>query len=98
MTGFSGFSRQMTRILPIDCTGCAASRRQISFIQRARASRSSVAAFTLISSCAFSARSTSATMLSVRPLSPMKTTGLRGWACARSSLRRTESRAGMRGL
>jgi len=66
-------------------------------IQVLRASRSSVVARTLMSSCAFSDRSISAITSSVRPLSPMMTTGLSLCACARSSLRR-DGFSGMRGL
>ena len=80
------------------CTGLAASFSQSVAIQAARASRSSVAAFTLISSCALSARSTSATTESESPLSPIITTGAWPWAWARNSLRRAGVRAGMRGL
>ena len=72
----------------MDCTGAAPSRSQSAASQAARASRSSVAAFTLISSWALRARSTSATIASVSPLSPIITAGERGWAFARSSLRR----------
>jgi hypothetical protein len=43
---------------------------------------------TLISSWAFNERSISAITNSVRPLSPMRTTGLNLWASERSSLRR----------
>src|SRR5450755_3509324 len=60
----------------------------MAFIHSPRAPRSSVAARTLINSCAFSDRSISATTSSVRPLSPMMTTGESVWACARNSLRR----------
>jgi hypothetical protein len=67
---------------------------QISSIHATRAARSSVAAFTLMSSCAFNARSTSATTSSVRPLSPIITVGFKACACDRSSLRR----AGVRGV
>lgn len=94
----SGFSRQRTRILPIDCTGCACSVAQSSAIQAARASRSSVAALTLMSSCAVSARSTSARTEGERPLSPMMTTAESPWAWARNSLRRAVVSAGMAGL
>jgi hypothetical protein len=97
-TAFSGFSRQRTRILPMDCTACAWSLSQSCAIHAERASRSSVAAFTLMSSWAFSARSTSATTDSVSPLSPMITTGDRAWAWARNSLRRAGVRLGMREL
>jgi len=95
---FSGFSRQMTRIFPMDWTGCASRRSHSPAIHAARASRSSVAAFTLMSSWALSARSTSATIESVRPLSPIITTGERPWAWARNSLRRAGVRAGIREL
>jgi 23S rRNA (uridine2552-2'-O)-methyltransferase len=57
-------------------------------IQTLRASRSSVAARTLMSSCALSARSTSASTSSVSPLSPMITVGESLCASARSSLLR----------
>jgi hypothetical protein len=92
--GFSwaGFARQITSTLPISCTGWASSREQSSAIHWVRALRSSLAALTLMSSWAFSARSTSAMTASVRPLSPMMTTGLSGWASARSSLRRAGDR------
>jgi hypothetical protein len=70
------------------CTACAASLSQIAVIQLPRASRSAAAARTLISSWAFSERSISAITSSVRPLSPMMTTGLSWCACARNSLRR----------
>lgn len=79
----------------MDCMGCAPRRAHISAIQAARASRSSVAAFTLMSSCALSARSTSAITVSVSPLSPMMTTGERSWALARNSLRRAVVMAGI---
>lgn len=82
----------------MDCTGCAPRRPQSSAIQAALASRSSLAAFTLMSSWAASARSVSATRESVSPLSPIITTGERAWARARSSLRRAGVRTGMRGL
>lgn len=82
----------------MDCTGWAPRRSQSPAIHAARASRSSVAAFTLMSSWAASARSTSATTVSVSPLSPIMTTGERAWARARSSLRRAAVRAGIPGL
>ena len=91
----SGFLRQMTRIFPMDWTGSAPSLEQISPIHAVRASRSSVAAFTLMSSCALSARSISATTVAVSPLSPMMTTGERSWAFARNSLRRAVVMAGI---
>ena len=78
----------MTKTFPICCTGCAWSRSQIVSIQTALASRSSVDARTLMSSWALSDRSISATTSSVRPLSPMMTTGESLCASARSSLRR----------
>jgi hypothetical protein len=84
----SGFSRKITRTLPICCTACASSRAQIVAIHVPRASRSSLAARTLMSSCALSARSISAMTGSVRPLSPTMTTGLSLWAWDRNSLRR----------
>jgi len=87
---FSGFSRQITSTFPICCTGSACSRAQISPIHASRAFLSSVAARTLMSSCAFSARSISATTSAVRPLSPMITTGFSLCACARNSLRRDD--------
>lgn len=80
------------------CTGSAASRSHSPAIHEDLASRSSVAAFTLMSSWAASARSTSATTESVSPLSPIMTTGERAWARARSSLRRAAVRAGIPGL
>lgn len=83
-----GFSRNTTSTFPMLCTGCAASFSQMDSIQVLRASRSSVAARTLTSSWAFSARSTSASTSSVRPLSPMRTMGESLCASARSSLRR----------
>lgn len=61
-------------------------------IQAARASRSALAARTLMSSWAASERSISAITSSVRPLSPMITTGLNLCASARSSLRFFEER------
>jgi len=78
----------MTNTLPIDCTACAPTFSQIAGSQALRASRSSVAARTLMSSWAFSERSISAITSSVRPLSPMMTTGLNLCASARNSLRR----------
>jgi 23S rRNA (uridine2552-2'-O)-methyltransferase len=71
---------------------------QIDSIQTLRASRSSVAARTLISSWALSARSTSARTSSVSPLSPMMTVGESLWASARSSLRRLGDKAGIAGV
>jgi hypothetical protein len=82
----------------MDCTACAWSRSHSCAIHAERASRSSVAAFTLMSSWAFSARSTSATTDSVSPLSPIITTGDRAWARARNSLRRAGVRVGIREL
>jgi len=82
----------------MDCTAWAQSRSQSSSIHAARALRSSVKAFTFMSSCAARARSTSAKTLSVRPLSPIITTGDRPWALARNSLRRADVREGMREL
>ena len=79
----------------MSCTGWASRRSQIAASQATRASRSLVAAFTLTSSCAFRARSISAKTVSVRPLSPIMTTGTRRWAFARNSLRRAGVRAGM---
>jgi hypothetical protein len=87
----------MTNTLPIACTASAPSLSQIVGIQVLRASRSSVAARTLISSCAFNERSISAITSSVRPLSPMMTTGESLCASARSSVRR-DGFSGMRGL
>ncbi len=78
--GLSKFSRYTTRIFPICCTASAFSRSQIFSIQSSRASRSSVAARILISSCAFNERSISESTSSVRPLSPMMTTGSSGCA------------------
>jgi len=72
------------------CTACAASFSQIAVIQSLRASRSAAAARTLISSWAFSERSISAITSSVRPLSPMMTTGLNLCASERSSLLRAD--------
>jgi len=95
LAAFSGFSRQITSTFPMICTAWAPRRSHSPAIQAARASRSSVAAFTLISSCALSARSTSATTESESPLSPIITTGARPWAWARNSLRRAGVRAGM---
>ena len=88
----AGFARQITSTLPISCTGWASSRAHRSAIHWARALRSSLAALTLMSSWAFSARSTSMMTASVSPLSPMMTTGLSLWASARSSLRRADDR------
>ncbi len=69
------------------CTSFASSFSQIASIHAARASRSPAAARILMSSWAFSDRSISASTSSVRPLSPMMTTGLSLCACARNSLR-----------
>jgi 23S rRNA (uridine2552-2'-O)-methyltransferase len=74
--------------LPIACTASAESRSQIAAIHVPRASRSSVTARTLMSSCAFNERSISAITSSVRPLSPTMTTGESRCASARNSLRR----------
>jgi hypothetical protein len=80
----------MTNTLPIDCTASAPNLSQIVGSHVLRASRSSVAARTLISSCVLSERSISAITESVRPLSPMITTGESLCASARSSLRRDD--------
>src|SRR4051812_35452019 len=69
------------------CTASAAVRSQSVRKQSSRTSRARLGARTLISSCAASARSTSFTTSSVRPLAPMMTTGSRGWARALSNLR-----------
>ncbi|CFN83341.1 Uncharacterised protein [Bordetella pertussis] len=73
---------------------------QIVASMASRASRSSPPARTLISSWAVRARSISFRTASVRPLSPIRTTGRNGWAAERKSLRSREvsSNIGMLGI
>jgi hypothetical protein len=82
-----GFSRYTTSTFPISCTSSAPSASQIFSKKISRASRSAAEARTLINSWAFSDRSISASTSSVRPLSPMITTGESLCASARNSLR-----------
>lgn len=72
----SGLGRHSTSRLPMCCTGAQSSRSQISAMSASRTSRSGRPPM-LMSSCAVSARSISASTASVRPLLAMMTTGLR---------------------
>ena len=71
----SGFGRHSTITLPTVCTAVASVRARMVLRTSARLSRSWLAARTLISSCAVSARSTSAMTASVTPVLPTLTTG-----------------------
>ena len=80
-----GSWRNRISVLPRWCTGAQDSLSQISDSMASRASRSSPPARTLIRPWEVSARSISLSTASVRPLSPIRTTGRRGE-------RRTEGR------
>jgi hypothetical protein len=68
------------------CTGAAPVRSQIACNASFRSFLVIAAARTLISSCAASARSISASTPSCRPASPIRTTGSSAWARAFSDL------------
>lgn len=76
------WGRKAMSILPMACTGTAPSCRQSACSRRARSLRSSIAAWTLISSWAVSARSSSRKTPSVRTDEAIHTTGFS--ACARA--------------
>jgi len=90
LLGAGGAGRQITSSLPIICTDAQPSALHSSFMIRARTSRSSPRTLILINSCEFNARSASATTASVRPESPIMTTGSRWCASARSARRCAE--------
>ena len=73
-----GSWRNRISVLPRWCTGAQDSLSQISDSMASRASRSSPPARTLIRPWEVSARSISLSTASVRPLSPIRTTGRRG--------------------
>ena len=85
-----GSWRNRISVLPRWCTGAQDSLSQISDSMASRASRSSPPARTLIRPWEVSARSISLSTASVRPLSPIRTTGRRGE-------RRTEGRCAREG-
>ena len=86
--------RHKTSSLPIICTRAHCSASHSRRMMSRRASRSSPNTRTLISLCLASARPVSASTASVRPDSPIITTGSRWWARALSSLRAVASSAG----
>lgn len=90
----SGCSRHSTSSLPIDCTSEQPSRSHSVSPMVSRASRSSPNTLTLIRPCAVSARSVSRITASLSPASPIRTSGSRSWALARSALRCAADRRG----
>ena len=93
----SGWGRQSTSSLPMDCTGAQPSRLHRAAPISARASRSSPKTLTLISPCDDRARSVSMIRLGVSPDSEISTTGDRPCACALRALRSAEVSAGAAG-
>ena len=92
---FSGDGRYITRVFPICWTGADTVCAQISSIIESLSSRSAPDARILISSCATRFRSISAMTEGVRPEPPIRTTGAREWARARSSRRCAEVMSSM---